>query len=266
MKLCAATPTCLSGDYNPWQHKCYQHSNLTACNTLRSHPQFVHFSKVPCCESYVYTLFLRIFYTLDSSPYLFRQSCLICCWFLLQHALRQIRSQIHKKLNIELKVLISLQLIRCASPNGEICVDICQLEIAYEFRYLHSAYHTIGTAVVVLNGCQQVVSTGSLLNWMRPQIITVSLTLLLISKPCILTASFASVVHATANPPVCLSVCLSVRHTPVLCQNKERVSVFVPFGHQCRLQFLSVLISLSAPMQSSNKVVSQKVSQIHNTK
>ena len=50
MKVCAVTPTCLSGDYNPWLHKCYQHSNFTACNTLRSHPKFVHFSKVPCCE------------------------------------------------------------------------------------------------------------------------------------------------------------------------------------------------------------------------
>jgi len=50
MKACAITPTCFSGDYNPWLHKCYQHSNLTACDTARSHPQFVHFSKVPCCK------------------------------------------------------------------------------------------------------------------------------------------------------------------------------------------------------------------------
>jgi len=50
MKVCSVTPTCLSGDYNPLLHKCYQHGNFTACNTLRVHPQFVHFSKVPCCE------------------------------------------------------------------------------------------------------------------------------------------------------------------------------------------------------------------------
>jgi hypothetical protein len=48
MKACAITPTCFSGDYNPWLHKCYQHTNFTACNTQRAHPQFVHFSKVPC--------------------------------------------------------------------------------------------------------------------------------------------------------------------------------------------------------------------------
>jgi len=51
MKECAATPNCFSGDYNPWLHKCYQHSNITACNSLKSHPQFVHFRKVPCCKS-----------------------------------------------------------------------------------------------------------------------------------------------------------------------------------------------------------------------
>jgi hypothetical protein len=48
MKACAATPTCFQGDYNPWLHKCYQHTNYTACQTLKSHPQFIHFSKVPC--------------------------------------------------------------------------------------------------------------------------------------------------------------------------------------------------------------------------
>lgn len=48
MKACAITPTCFAGDFNPWLHKCYMHTNYTACNTLRSHPQYVHFSKVPC--------------------------------------------------------------------------------------------------------------------------------------------------------------------------------------------------------------------------
>jgi hypothetical protein len=48
MKACAVTPTCFQGDYNPWLHKCYQHTNYTACQTLKSHPQYVHFSKVPC--------------------------------------------------------------------------------------------------------------------------------------------------------------------------------------------------------------------------
>ena len=52
MKACAATPTCMAGDFNPWLHKCYQHSNLTACDRARSHPQFVHFSKVPCCKCF----------------------------------------------------------------------------------------------------------------------------------------------------------------------------------------------------------------------
>jgi len=32
-------------------------------------------------------------------------------------------------------------------------------------------------------------------------------------------ARIASAVLATAIPSACLSVCLSVRHTPVLCQN-----------------------------------------------
>lgn len=48
MKACALAPGCFSADYNPWLRKCYQHSNYTACNTRKSHSQFVHFSKVPC--------------------------------------------------------------------------------------------------------------------------------------------------------------------------------------------------------------------------
>ena len=52
MKACANAPTCFSGDYNPWLHKCYQHSNITACDRTRSHPQFVHFSKVPCSKQH----------------------------------------------------------------------------------------------------------------------------------------------------------------------------------------------------------------------
>ena len=42
--------------------------------------------------------------------------------------------------------------------------------------------------------------------------------------PCKRNASFASAVHTTANP----SVCLSVRHTPLLCQNEgtQRDAVF----------------------------------------
>lgn len=50
MKACALAPSCFSADYNPWLRKCYQHSNYTACNTRKSHSQFVHFSKVPCSE------------------------------------------------------------------------------------------------------------------------------------------------------------------------------------------------------------------------
>jgi len=48
MKACAVTPTCFAGDFNPWLHKCYQHTNFTACDNLKAHPQFIHFSKVPC--------------------------------------------------------------------------------------------------------------------------------------------------------------------------------------------------------------------------
>ena len=59
MKVCAVTPTCLSGDYNPWLHKCYQHSNFTACNSLQSHSQFVHFSKVPCGQQRCFELIHR---------------------------------------------------------------------------------------------------------------------------------------------------------------------------------------------------------------
>ena len=78
MKVCAVTPTCLSGDYNPWLHKCYQHSNFTACNTLRSHPQFVHFSKVPCCEQRCFDFF-GVTATSNCSPYATGPlSCLSC--------------------------------------------------------------------------------------------------------------------------------------------------------------------------------------------
>ena len=76
MKACAITPTCFSGDYNPWLHKCYQHSNLTACDRRRSHPQFVHFSKVPCSKSITNTLD----YTVNDIS--------IDCSSLLQHAPR----------------------------------------------------------------------------------------------------------------------------------------------------------------------------------
>jgi len=57
MKACALAPSCFSADYNPWLRKCYQHSNYTACNTRKSHSQFVHFSKVPCSKfSVVHTV------------------------------------------------------------------------------------------------------------------------------------------------------------------------------------------------------------------
>ena len=50
MKACAVSSNCFNGDYSPWLHRCYQHTNATACNRQSSHPQYVHFSKVPCCE------------------------------------------------------------------------------------------------------------------------------------------------------------------------------------------------------------------------
>ena len=63
MRICTATPTCLSGDYNPWLHKCYQHTSFSACNTVRSHKHYIHFSKVPCCERrcFCFTYFPPVF-------------------------------------------------------------------------------------------------------------------------------------------------------------------------------------------------------------
>lgn len=48
MKACEITPTCFAGDFNPWLGKCFLHSNLTACASLRSHKAITHFKKVPC--------------------------------------------------------------------------------------------------------------------------------------------------------------------------------------------------------------------------
>jgi len=47
-KACELTPTCFSGDFNPWLSKCYIHANLTACMSMRAHKQITHFKKVPC--------------------------------------------------------------------------------------------------------------------------------------------------------------------------------------------------------------------------
>jgi len=55
MVACATDATCFQGDYNPWLHKCYKHTNHTACGKTKSHPQFVHFSKVPCSEYAAYS-------------------------------------------------------------------------------------------------------------------------------------------------------------------------------------------------------------------
>lgn len=47
-KACEITPTCFAGDFNPWLSKCYMHTNLTACQSMRAHKQITHFKKVPC--------------------------------------------------------------------------------------------------------------------------------------------------------------------------------------------------------------------------
>ena len=49
-KACDLTPTCFSGDFNPWLGKCYIHSNLTACDSMRSHKAITHFKKIPCSK------------------------------------------------------------------------------------------------------------------------------------------------------------------------------------------------------------------------
>ena len=50
MKACGATATCFAGDYNPWLGKCYFHSNVTACDNMKSHTKITHFKKIPCCK------------------------------------------------------------------------------------------------------------------------------------------------------------------------------------------------------------------------
>ena len=51
------------------------------------------------------------------------------------------------------------------------------------------------------------------------------------------TRSFESAVYATANPSVRLSVCLSARHTPVLCQNDGTQMRSSPSGSSVSLCF-----------------------------
>jgi len=47
-KACELTPTCFSADFNPWVKKCYIHSNLTACKTIKASKHSIHFKKVFC--------------------------------------------------------------------------------------------------------------------------------------------------------------------------------------------------------------------------
>ena len=47
-KACEVTPNCFAADYNPWLKKCYVHTNITACEEMRTHPKLVHFKKIPC--------------------------------------------------------------------------------------------------------------------------------------------------------------------------------------------------------------------------
>ena len=54
-KACEITPTCFSGDFNPWLGKCYLHGNITACATMRSHKAITHFKKIPCGEHVIVT-------------------------------------------------------------------------------------------------------------------------------------------------------------------------------------------------------------------
>ena len=58
-KACEFTPTCFAADYNPSLKKCYVHTNITACDNMRTHPKLIHFKKVPCGEfKFIFTVLL----------------------------------------------------------------------------------------------------------------------------------------------------------------------------------------------------------------
>jgi hypothetical protein len=56
-KACEITPTCFAADYNPGLKKCYVHSNLTACDNMRTHPSLVHIKKVPCGRLFFHLIY-----------------------------------------------------------------------------------------------------------------------------------------------------------------------------------------------------------------
>ena len=49
-KACSKNPACYAVDYDKWLHKCYVHTNVTACNRMFAHPSIIHMGKVPCCK------------------------------------------------------------------------------------------------------------------------------------------------------------------------------------------------------------------------
>ena len=51
---CSKNPTCFAADYDKWLHKCYMHTNVTACANQQAHPSITHLSKVPCRKKFFY--------------------------------------------------------------------------------------------------------------------------------------------------------------------------------------------------------------------
>ena len=53
---CSKNPTCFAADYDKWLHKCYMHTNVTACANQQTHPSITHLSKVPCRKKFLLLL------------------------------------------------------------------------------------------------------------------------------------------------------------------------------------------------------------------
>jgi len=119
MKACALAPSCFSADYNPWLRKCYQHSNYTACNTRKSHSQFVHFSKVPC-SNYLQLIF--------------------CFVSVVKECFRNIRYDVRfRKLCLDYDVMIDHDCLRydIYSKFKLLCICLSYLSLFLLYFYLH---------------------------------------------------------------------------------------------------------------------------------